>query len=171
LIRISPSTDKSIHHSASIPVQPLYGYDLYRWIMRCALDAATPRPSSEQGAVAAMQRVIADKKDVRHAIYRDDIGYVDFIWGNEGKPEQDRGIRPGAKGVAHLLEARMRKDKLTYKQACAVAENVARATVSGELPKNWKSIKSLRIVHNGYVAILAKNDVHNAWLLTGYEKW
>jgi len=118
-----------------------------------------------------MRRVITDKKDVRRAIYRDDIGYVDFIWGSEGKPEQDRGIRPGAKGVAHLLEARMRKDKLTCKQACAVAENVARATVSGALPKNWKQQRRLEIIHNGYTAILAKNHSDNAWLLTGYEKW
>jgi|GEM_PF-2354096 len=158
-------------HSAPLASQPLYGYDLYRWIVRYALDATTPRISSEQDAVAAMRRVIADKKDVRRAIYRDDIGYVDFIWGSEGKPEQDRDIRPGAKGVAHLLEARMRKDKLTYKQACAVAENVARAAVSGALPKNWKRLDTVRIVHSGYVAILAKNDSRNAWLLTGFEKW
>jgi len=65
----------------------------------------------------------------------------------------------------------MRKDKLTYAQACAVAEKVARVVVSGSLPENWKQTTRLEIVLNGYVAILAKNGSSNAWLLTGYEKW
>lgn len=35
-------------------------------------------------AVNAMRQAILTHNDVLHAVYRADIGYVDFIWGSEG---------------------------------------------------------------------------------------
>lgn len=51
-------------------------------------------------AVNAMRQAILTHNDVLHAVYRADIGYVDFVWGTEGDAPSPSGRRKGAKGIA-----------------------------------------------------------------------
>jgi len=123
-------------------------------------------------AVVAMRDVIEAQADAPAAVRRDDLGAVDFIWGDEGKPPTASGKRKGAKGVAHILEARMRKDGLTLEEAAAVAEEVARVVALGEitLTHHHQDVSQATITDGQYSAILVKREGSNAWLLTGWEE-
>ena len=59
-----------------------------------------------------------NQKDVTYAMYRQDLGWVDFVWGDVGIIKAT-GKTKGGKGIAHILEARQRKDGLTAMQARA----------------------------------------------------
>lgn len=78
----------------------------------------------------AMSRALQDKTDVHRAMYRSDVGWIDFVWGAEGGAIKKNGARKGEKGISHILEARQRKDGYTEKQAlnflADVVETIAR---------------------------------------------
>jgi hypothetical protein len=127
--------------------------------------------TSPEVAADAMCRAILTRQDVRHAVYRADIGYVDFIWGNEGGPPSATGKRKGAMGIAHILDARVRKDGLTPRQAQRVAEQVARVVAAGQMvpPVQVGGIAKAQITDGRHTAVLVKESGTDAWLLTGWE--
>jgi len=163
--------------------------------LQVAFKAAKPRPSKmrqeqpsddsataitptaqqlEAQAVASMRRVLATKADVENAVTRPDIGQIDFVWGSEGGAIDGKGKRKGAYGVAHILEARQRKDGLTQEQAEKVAEEVARVVAVGDIVKDetrGDGNRKITITNNSFEAALAKTGDNNSWLLTGYEIW
>ncbi|MFZ1365739.1 MAG: hypothetical protein WAS90_12705 [Brachymonas denitrificans] len=127
--------------------------------------------TSPDVAADAMRRAILTQQDVRHAVYRADIGYVDFIWGTEGGPPSAAGKRKGAMGIAHILDARVRKDGLTPRQAERVAEQVARVVATGKMkpPVQVLGITNAQITDGRHTAVLVKEPGADAWLLTGWE--
>lgn len=127
--------------------------------------------TSPDVAADAMRRAILTRQDVRHAVYRADIGYVDFIWGEEGGLPSASGKRKGAMGIAHILEARARKDGLTPRQAERVAEQVARVVATGKMgePVQVGGIAKANITDGRHTAVLVKEPGTDAWLLTGWE--
>ncbi|WP_434984019.1 hypothetical protein [Vreelandella zhaodongensis] len=129
--------------------------------------------SVEARAVNAMRHVIETHQDVHAAVTRPDLGDIDFIWGDEGKPPTASGKRKGVKGIAHILEARQRKDGLSEQEAASVAEKVAQTLVKGDqvYSNANQSVKSVRVSDGKYTAVLSKTDGSNAWLLTGFENW
>ena len=61
----------------------------------------------------AMAKALSEKTSVHRAMFRTGMGWVDFVWGDEGGTVRNDGRRPGEKGIAHIIEARMRKDNLS----------------------------------------------------------
>lgn len=122
-------------------------------------------------AVNAMRQAILTHNDVLHAVYRADIGYVDFIWGSEGGPPSATGKRKGAMGIAHILDARVRKDGLTPRQAELVAEKIARVVATGQMKPLVQvgGISKANITDGQHTAVLVKEPGTDAWLLTGWE--
>ncbi len=122
-------------------------------------------------AVEAMKTVINTHSDIPAAVHREDIGDVDFIWGSEGGALTKTGKRKGAKGIAHIIEARMRKDNLSEAQANNIAAEIARVVVTGEISGRVKQSNSenMRITDGVHTAVLSKTADQNAWLLTGWE--
>lgn len=122
-------------------------------------------------AVNAMRQAILTHNDVRHAVYRADIGYVDFVWGSEGGPPSATGNRKGANGIAHILEARVRKDGLTPRQAERVAEQIARVVATGQMKSLAQvgGVSKANITDGKHTAVLVKEPGTDAWLLTGWE--
>lgn len=124
-----------------------------------------------------MDRIVATQSDQKRAMHQDQLGWVDFRWGSEGDPPNARGKRAGAKGVAHIIEARMRKDGLTREQAIeflpSVVDAIARGTASTSRYTNEKTdtagTKAV-IYHAGTEVVLVRDDGQDAWMLTGYEK-
>ena len=112
--------------------------------------------TSPDVAADAMRRAILTRQDVRHAVYRADIGYVDFIWGTEGGS-------PSATGK--------RKDGLTPRQAERVAEQVARVVATGQMkpPVQVRGVTNAQITDGRHTAVLVKEPGADAWLLTGWE--
>lgn len=148
-----------------------------------ALDAAqeelfsvSPRESTEANirrGNESMERALRDKTDVHRAMYRKGLGWVDFVYGEEGEGPNAKGRRKGAKGLAHILEARVRKDGMSPEQARGVLPEIVKTIAQGEEASRYKFQGSERVdLHdNGMVAHLVKNPGNNAWLLSGYEAW
>ena len=120
---------------------------------------------------AAMNRALLEKADVRRAMYRNDIGWIDFVWGSTGRVLPN-GKTKGAMGLAHVIESRMRKDGMSRDEVAGMLTNdIVEAIARGKVHKHVVNGNSerLQLRHNGYEANLIKNAGNNAWLITGYE--
>ena len=136
---------------------------------------AKKRRTTPQEARKVMAEVIRKKRTIKKAIYREDLGFVDFVWGYVGdKKIRPDGSRKGEKGVAHILEARQRKDNKTEAEAAEIAMQVAEMLVTIDLNIfKPEKVEDKMIISNGKLkAVLVKNkNDKNRWLLTGYEVW
>lgn len=73
------------------------------------LDAIPNEAANIQRGLRALERVFAEKSTVHRAMHRDGLGWIDFVWGDEGKwPPDGKGRRKGARGVSHIVEAAQR---------------------------------------------------------------
>ena len=112
----------------------------------------------------AMQKVIETHEDVHHAMYRDDTGAIDFIWGFAGKGEK---FKQGY-GVAHILAKHVPEsgEDLPYK----IVETIAKGKITRVQTLAGSSQPRLVLEHDGYTAILSlSNGENSTWLLTGWE--
>ena len=119
----------------------------------------------------AMNDVLLTKADVHRAMYRNDIGWIDFVWGDTGIIKTN-GKTKGAKGISHIIEARMRKDKMSYADVVKmltqdVVNTIAKGSVIREITR--ETTQRLTITHANIIIHLIKNAGSNAWLLSGYE--
>ena len=119
----------------------------------------------------ALADAITGKASVHRAMFRNGLGWVDFVWGDEGRILKS-GRTKGGRGLAHIVEARMRKDGLTEAKAINVLGELVRTIASGQEFKRDIVGKSTRvgIRHSGYIAWLSQLEGGNAWIVTGYEE-
>ena len=119
----------------------------------------------------AMAKALSEKTTVHRAMFRTGMGWVDFVWGDEGGELTSKGRKPGEKGIAHIIEARERKDGLTRSQTINLLSNIVEAIAKGteirrtEVDGNIMAV----IVDNNIQVHLIKNPGNNTWLLTGFE--
>lgn len=138
-------------------------------------DAAVVFPASDEENIIrgemAMKFVMDHQADFPHAMYRKDLGWIDFIWGTEGKPPTSSGKRKGAKGVAHILEARQRKDGMTLLQGKALVLKLVEVIAKGTIIRNdavqGHAVKAVAL--GPYEAVLVKEGAGNEWLLSGWD--
>ncbi|MFC2707978.1 MAG: hypothetical protein ACFNZL_07090, partial [Neisseria sp.] len=119
----------------------------------------------------AMNKALLDKADVNRAMYRNDLGWIDFVWGSEGTLKEN-GKTKGAMGLAHIVESRMRKDGMAYDDVARmlthdITETIARCGKS----KIYASAKSetVFVEYNGHRATLTKKQGNNGWLMNAFE--
>jgi len=108
----------------------------------------------------AMNRALLEKADQNRAMFRNGLGWVDFVWGD------------AKKGIAHILEQRQSQDGMSRKDAeRLLTDRLVQTIASGTEAQRIESGGSvnLRLQHNGDMAILVKNPGSNSWLLTGFE--
>lgn len=120
-----------------------------------------------------MARVLTTKADVKRAMFRQGMGWVDFVWGSIGGEIARNGKSLGGKGVSHILHERQLKQGLSPEQAREVAVMLVEVIAPGnETYRNEQSNGSLnvRIDHRGYRAVLVQHKRANSWLLTGFER-
>jgi hypothetical protein len=119
----------------------------------------------------AIAEAITGKTTVHRAMFRAGLGWVDFVWGDTGKVLSS-GRTKGAKGLSHIVEARMRKDGLSEKQAIGVMNELVRTIASGEEfdRKVVSDVIRVGLRHDGYIAWLTKQPGGNGWVVTGYEE-
>ncbi len=119
----------------------------------------------------AMTKALLDKTSVHRAMFRNGLGWVDFVWGDEGGKIKKSGKRPGAKGIAHILEARQRKDDLSKSEAEKMLFNLVDTVAKGEEVTRYEQGNSINIslVEDRFRVYLAKNKGSNAWIVTGFE--
>lgn len=118
----------------------------------------------------ALAKAVTDKTTVHRAMFRNGLGWVDFVWGDEGSVKPN-GRTKGGRGLSHIVEARMRKDGLSERQAIDVLGELVRTIAAGEEFDRKEVERSVRVGvrHDGYVAWLTKQPGANAWVVTGYE--
>ena len=119
----------------------------------------------------AMNKALIEKADQKRAMYRSDTGWIDFVWGSEGVLKAN-GKTKGAMGLAHIIESRMRKDKMSYQDVAEMLTMQITNTIakggSSRIYSNGKS-ESMFIEHNGYRATLVRNKGSNGWLMNAFE--
>ena len=120
----------------------------------------------------AMSRALQDKTDVHRAMYRSDVGWIDFVWGAEGDAVKKNGARKGEKGISHILEARQRKDGYSEKQALSFLADVVETIARGRTERmvEYAGSKRCAVVFDGNEVQLIKNPGNNAWVLTGFVR-
>lgn len=118
----------------------------------------------------ALTDAITGKTTVHRAMFRNGLGWVDFVWGDEGTVKPN-GRTKGGKGLSHIVEARMRKDGLTEREAINVLSEMVRAIASGAEIKRIEAGGSIsvKIEHDGYRVALVKSPGANAWVITAFE--
>lgn len=119
----------------------------------------------------AMAKALSEKTTVHRAMFRTGMGWVDFVWGDVGGDVKSNGQRSGEKGIAHIIEARQRKDGLTEKQTVALLDRIVETIARGSEVKRreFNGHQRVDLGYNGVLATLVKNPGSNAWLLTGFE--
>lgn len=120
----------------------------------------------------AMNKAITSKADVKRAMYRNDIGWIDFVWGDTGIIKTN-GKTKGAKGISHIIEARIRKDKMSYDEVVEMlTHNIVETIAQGSTADAYNSsngVKNIKITHKGYFVALRKAEGSNAWVITAFE--
>ncbi|MPY08776.1 hypothetical protein [Moraxella catarrhalis] len=115
----------------------------------------------------AMNKAITSKADVKRAMYRNDIGWIDFVWGDTGIIKTN-GKTKGAKGISHIIEARIRKDKMSYDEVVEMlTQNIVEAIAKGSI--FIETPLKLQVRYDGYETVLAKSKGSNNWIITAYE--
>ena len=120
----------------------------------------------------AMNKAIVSKADVKRAMYRNDIGWVDFVWGDVGTIKAN-GKTKGAMGISHIIEARMRKDGMGYDEVVEMlTNNIVEAIAKGSVTREYLSangVNNIQVTHSGHLVALRKAKGSNAWMITAYE--
>lgn len=124
----------------------------------------------------AMNAAITEKRTVHRAMFNHNLdGWVDFEWGDDGLTKSfNKKGEPVGKGISHIIEARMRKDGMSYEQVTQmltrdIVDTIAKGSIVGHWVRNDGKSESVQIDHNGYRAGLIRNKGSNAWLLTAFE--
>lgn len=104
---------------------------------------------------------------IEGAMYRSDLGPIDFKW---GRPGTGKNFKRGF-GLAHLFAKRNAETGNGLEVAKKMAEVIAKATDVDIQHSNDNQNKTYRarLYFDGYTAVLAKEPDSNHWLLTGWE--
>lgn len=118
----------------------------------------------------SLAKALDEKTTVHRAMFRNGLGWVDFVWGSEGTVKPS-GKTKGAMGISHILEVRQRKDGMTEPEVIALLEGIVSTIASGkQLRRNETGgVERVVVEGNGIEATLVKSSGSNAWLLSGWE--
>ncbi|MCA8017724.1 LPD38 domain-containing protein [Burkholderia metallica] len=109
---------------------------------------------------ASMNRALLERRDVNRAMHRSDLGWIDFVWGDDKK------------GIQHIIRQRMTKDGLTEDQATRMLVGPMVETIArGETVKRSEIQKNVRldVRYDGHKVVLVRRDGGNGWIVTGFE--
>ncbi len=107
-----------------------------------------------------MNTAITEKRTVHRAMYRNELGWIDFEWGDTGRIRPN-GKTSGGMGLSHIIEARMRKDGLTYQNTVKMlVVDIVRVIAEGAETKRVYNEKQketrLTLDHDNHEVILIK---------------
>ena len=108
----------------------------------------------------SLEKALEEKTSVHRAMFRNGLGWVDFVWGDQHK------------GIAHILYARKSKDELSESQAIQlIHENLIPTIALGREIRRDDLNGNTRLVisHDNHEAVLVKKPSSNSWLLTGFK--
>ena len=119
---------------------------------------------------ASLAKALTERTSVHRAMFRNGLGWVDFVWGAEGviKPN---GKTKGAMGLSHILEARQRKDGMSEQEAISSLSEMVSTIASGrEIDRGtYGNTVSVKVEHDGFRVGMVKTAGSNAWVVTAFE--
>lgn len=135
------------------------------------LDGPPSVQASINRGLASLEKALKNQTTVHRAMYREELGWIDFVWGDEGKwPPNSKGVRQGGKGISHVLEARQRKDGFTEAQAHDLLRRMVYAIGEGEERRQGEGKGNKVFVgKDGTEAVLLRGRGSNNWALTAYD--
>jgi len=119
----------------------------------------------------ALARALDEQTSVHRAMYRNGLGWVDFVWGDAGAVRPS-GKTKGAMGIAHIFEARQRKDGMTDAQVVRLLDGIVGAIASGQEIRRNEVAATVTVVveKDGIEALLTKKPGSNTWLVSGWSQ-
>jgi Large polyvalent protein associated domain 39/phage-Barnase-EndoU-ColicinE5/D-RelE like nuclease1 len=119
---------------------------------------------------AAMNAALLNQTTVHRAMFRNGLGWVDFEWGDVGTVKAS-GKTKGAMGLAHILEARQRKDGMTEQEAVRLLGDVVTTIATGTetARRHFGDSVNVTLQLGNVEAVLVKHAGSNAWVLTGWQ--
>ena len=101
----------------------------------------------------------------KNAMFRTDLGDIDFMW---GKPGKGADFHSGF-GIAHIVAKRNAENGRGIETAYEMVDVIAKAT-QGEIQKNaGPGNNRIKLHYNGKTAVLTEQSGSNKWLLTGWK--
>ncbi|WP_303166196.1 TetR family transcriptional regulator [Phascolarctobacterium sp.] len=114
----------------------------------------------------AIQKVIETHEDVENAMYREDMGNIDFVWGTEGRGAKFKG----GYGIAHIIAKRNAENGNGQNTANKLVEVIAKGKIVGRQDGVGNTGEPrLKLGYDRYTAVLSMPDNKNTWILTGFE--
>lgn len=119
---------------------------------------------------SALAKAISEKTSVHRAMFRNGVGWIDFVWGSEGKIKPS-GRSSGAMGIAHIFEARARKDDMSEREISALLDAIVTAIAKGAEIRRIEHADTMNVTvdYDGIEAVLVKSPGSNAWVLNGWK--
>ena len=108
----------------------------------------------------AMNTALLDKRGVSRAMYHPDLGWIDFVWGDNRK------------GIQHILKQRLEKDGMSADGIYRLlTKEIPRVIATGEVIRGQARDGSERVVMGDlrHEAVLVKNRGGNGWVLSAWE--
>ena len=118
----------------------------------------------------SLAKALDERTTVHRAMFRNGLGWVDFVWGSEGAMKPS-GKTKGAMGLSHIIEARARKDKMLDNDVVVMLTKMVNAIASGqEIRRNeYTDAVTVVVEKDGVEAILTKKKGSNAWVVNGWN--
>lgn len=119
---------------------------------------------------AAMERAFQNKTTVHRAMYRKDLGWIDFIMGTEGGERLANAKHGKGRGLLHLIEARVNRDHLNKEEIQQLLDDLVVTIARGTVLRRTEVAGRFRVMigYRDAEVSITKNPASNAWLLTGY---
>ena len=103
---------------------------------------------------------------VKNAMFRPDIGNIDFVWGVPGKGDK---FKHGY-GIAHIIAKRNSENGSGMETVKKIIEAIARSkSFSIQRANNGLSNERIKLTYDGCTAVLSQSPEGNHWLLTGWH--
>ena len=124
---------------------------------------------------AAVQKLMEQSKTsddpegliVKNAMYRSDLGPIDFRWGTPGRGSKFKG----GYGLAHIIAKRNAGNGRGVETVNSIVEAIAKAETSDRQYSDNLSNDHyrIRLYYGNTTVVLDKTPGSNHWLLTGWE--
>ena len=104
---------------------------------------------------------------VKNAMYRSDLGPIDFKWGTPGRGTKFKG----GYGLAHIIAKRNAENGRGMATVNSIIEAIAKAEKADYQYSNnqSKDYHRVRLFYGDTTVVLSKEPGSNHWLLTGWE--
>jgi hypothetical protein len=99
---------------------------------------------------------MAHKSDVQKAMFRKEVGQIDFLWGTPGNKANDF---KGGWGISHVLAKHGARDAMKLPHVLAKGKAIKIKDFGDE---------RVEISLHGFSAYLIKENSRKAWVLSGY---